>query len=400
MHAYPVAISGDNGTIISNVAFSGSNQALEIAVSAGKIAEIRELDAAVEWVCLPPLVDKHVHANRAFTLAGVKPDSLEHAIALTLELFSGFGAGQYGLHARKLFQRAFSHGTTGIRTHADIDCAIRFAAVQGTLDAAAHMAAKMNIEVVAFATQRLDPSTADGRSLIKEALSRGANLIGATPALYAEPRRSIDSVIELAIERDAALDLHQDEHLSPGQASVDYLADAVIGNGLQGRLTLSHGCVLSMLEPAARNKIIEKLLRAQIEVVALPLTNLYLQDRGAGTPRQRGLTCVHEMLDAGIELRFASDNVRDAFYPYGDADLLDTLYAGMLGAQLDSSAALVKSICDGRVNLSVGEPADLVLIQGADFDRILSRRPAERIIIRDGSPVEIHSTGFPEADSD
>lgn len=388
MPANPVAISGNGDALIRNAAFPGSTQALEIAVSAGKIAAIKELDAAVEWVCLPPLVDKHVHANRAFTLEGVKPRSFEHAIALTLEMLGSFDAGQYCRHARKLFQRAYSHGTTGIRTHADIDSSTRLAAVQGTLDAAAGVAAKMNIEVVAFATQRLDPSTAHGRSLIAEALARGASLIGATPALYPEPRRSIDAVIELAIEQGVALDMHQDEHLTPELASVDYLADAVIGNGLQGKLTLSHGCVLSVLESPARNKIIEKLRRAQIEVVALPLTNLYLQDRGGGTPRQRGLTCVHEMLNAGIEVRFASDNVCDAFYPYGDADLLDTLHAGMLAAQLDSTTALVKSVCDGRSKPRAGEPANLVLVQGADFSDILSRRPAERIIIRDGSPIE------------
>ena len=389
MPASPVAISGNSGALIRNVAFPGSNQALEIAFSDGKIAEIRELDAAVEWVCLPPLVDKHVHANRAFTLAGRKPDSFEHAIALTLEMLGSFGRDQYRAHARKLFQRAFSHGTTGIRTHADLDGSTRLAAVQGTLDAAAEMAAKMQIEVVAFATQRLDPLAASARSLIAEALAAGASLIGAAPALYAEPKRSIDAVVELAIKHGAALDLHQDEHLNPELASVDYLADAAISNGLQGRLTLSHGCVLSVLEPSARKKIIEKLLRAQIEVVALPLTNLYLQDRGGGTPRQRGLTCVHEMLDAGIELRFASDNVCDAFYPYGDADLLDTLHAGMLGAQLDSIAALVKSVCDGRSKPHVGEPANLVLVQGADFSDILSRRPAERIIIQNGRPIEL-----------
>jgi len=388
MPANPVAISGNGDALIRNAAFPGSTQALEIAVSAGEIAAIKELDAAVEWVCLPPLVDKHVHANRAFTLEGVKPRSFEHAIALTLEMLGGFDAGQYCRHARKLFQRAYSHGTTGIRTHADIDSSTRLAAVQGTLDAAAGMAPEMNIEVVAFATVRLDPSTANGRSLIAEALARGASLIGAAPALYAEPKRSIDAVIELAIEQGVALDLHQDEHLTPQLASVDYLADAVIGNGLQGKLTLSHGCVLSVLEPPARNKIIEKLRRAQIEVVALPLTNLYLQDRGGGTPRQRGLTCVHEMLNAGIEVRFASDNVCDAFYPYGDADLLDTLHAGMLGAQLDSTTALVKSVCDGRSKPRAGEPANLVLVQGADFSDILSRRPAERIIIQNGSPIE------------
>ena len=383
----PVVTMESGNTILHNVAFAGSDQALEITISDGKISGIKELAAPVEWICLPPLVDKHVHANRAFTLAGIKPDSFENALALTMELLTNFTAGQYCSHARKLFQRACSHGTTGIRTHADMDPHTRFNAVQGTLDAKATMAGKMDIEVVAFASSRLDPAGADGKSMIREALARGADLIGAAPSLYPEPKRAIDAVIDLAIEQDAAVDLHQDEHLVPERASIDYLADAIISNGCQGRITLSHVCVLSVLEAKTRNRIIEKLAQARIEVVALPTTNLYLQDRRQGTPEHRGLTCVRELLNAGIAVRIASDNVCDAFYPYGDADLLDTAYMAMLAAQLDTTAHLVAAVCDGRVEPAVNDSADLVLVRGQSFDDILSRRPGGRIILRAGEPV-------------
>ena len=386
----PVSTSESGNIVLRNVAFACSNQALEIAISTGKISGIRTLATPAEWVCLPPLVDKHVHANRAFTLTGVKPDSFQHAIALTTELLRNFSAQQYCAHARQLFERARSHGTTGIRTHADIDRHTRFNAVQGTLDAKATMAGEMDIEVVAFASSRLDPASADGKSMIRESVARGADLIGASPALYPEPGRSIDAVIELAIEQDVTVDLHQDEHLVPDRASIDYLADATISNGCQGRITLSHGCVLSVLEPETRNRIIEKLAQARIEVVALPTTNLYLQDRRPGTPERRGLTCVHEMLNAGIAVRFASDNVCDAFYPYGDADLLDTAYIAMLAAQLDATGDLVKTLCDGRVEPAVDDTADMVLVKGQNFDDILSRRPGERIIIREGQPFRLH----------
>ncbi|MYJ96418.1 MAG: amidohydrolase family protein [Proteobacteria bacterium] len=385
----PVIESTGGNSILSNVAVAGSEQALEVSIFDGSIAGIKEVAGPAEWVCLPPLVDKHVHANRAFTLAGVKPASFEDAIALAMDLLERFSAEQYCSHARQLFQRACSHGTTGIRTHADMDSHTRFNAVQGTLDAKASMAGKMDIEVVGFASSRLDPAGAEGKSMIREALARGADLIGAAPALYPEPKRSIDAVIELAIELDAAVDLHQDEHLLPELASTEYLADAVSANGCQERVTLSHGCVLSALEPQARNRVIEKLAQARIEVVALPTTNLYLQDRRQGTPQRRGLTCVHELLDAGVAVRFASDNVCDAFYPYGDADLLDTACGAMLAAQLDSTAHLVAAVCDGKVELAVNDSADLVLVRGRSFDDILSRRPAERIIIRAGEPLEV-----------
>ena len=386
----PVSRFENGNIILRNVAFTCSNQALEIAISGSKISGIKKLAAPAEWICLPPLVDKHVHANRAFTLAGIKPDSFQNAIALTAELLKNFNAEQYCFHARQLFQRAYSHGTTGIRTHADIDRHTRFNAVQGTLDAKATMAGEMDIEVVAFASSRLDPASADGKSMIREGVARGADLIGAAPALYPDPGRSIDAVIELAIEQDVAVDLHQDEHLIPDRASIDYLADATISNGCQGRITLSHGCVLSVLEAEIRNRIIEKLAQAQIEVVVLPTTNLYLQDRRQGTPERRGLTCVHEMLNAGIAVRIASDNVCDAFYPYGDADLLDIAYIAMLAAQLDATGDLVKTLCDGRVKPAVNDTADMVLVKGQNFDDILSRRPGERIIIREGEPFRLH----------
>ena len=382
----PVVKPAGGNSVLGNVAFAGSEQAFEVTISDGSIAGIREVAGPAEWVCLPPLVDKHVHANRAFTLAGYKPDSFEHAIALTMELLRDFTAGQYCLQARKLFERARSHGTTGIRTHADIDPHTRFNALQGTLDAKATMAGEMDIEVVAFASSRLDPAGADGKSMIREALARGADLIGAVPSLCPDPARTIDAVIDLALEQDAAVDLHQDEHLVAGRASIEYLADAAIGNGCQGRVTLSHGCVLSVLEPGARNRITEKLAQARIEVVVLPTTNLYLQDRGQGTPARRGLSCVHELLNAGVAVRFASDNVCDAFYPYGDADLLDTAYIAMLAAQLDATAHLAAAVCDGRVAPAVNDSADVVLVKGRNFDDVLSRRPGERIIVRGGEP--------------
>jgi len=55
----PVSTS-DNGNItIRNVGFATTNQALEISLADGKVANIEKSDGLVEWVCLPPLVDKH-----------------------------------------------------------------------------------------------------------------------------------------------------------------------------------------------------------------------------------------------------------------------------------------------------------------------------------------------------
>lgn len=375
----------DNGDVlVQNVGLALSNQAVDISLANVNVTNIENSIGPVDWICLPPLVDKHVHANRAFTLAGTKPDSFEHGIALTIELFKDFTAEDYCVHASRLFERARSHGTTGIRTHADIDGYTGLAAVRGTLAAKKSFGGEMDIEVVAFASTRLDPASADGKAMMKDAIDIGADLIGAVPCLYKNPKRSIDATVELAVELDVAIDVHQDEHLNADRVSSEYLIDAIIGNGYHGRLTLSHGCALSQLPIDERNRLIDKMVEADVEVVVLPITNLYLQDRNEGTPIRRGLTCVHEMINAGLEVRFATDNVCDAFYPYGNADLLDTLYVAMLACQLDQRETLIKSICDGRSEISVGDDADFVLVKGRNFDDVLSTRSVERLCIRKG----------------
>ncbi|MEX2525070.1 MAG: amidohydrolase family protein [Gammaproteobacteria bacterium] len=378
----------DSGEVtVTGVALQGLDGPRTLILKDGRVSEIRPGTEPVEWFCLPPLVDKHVHANRAWSISEVRPRSFEHSIELAFELFSEFTAEDYYRQSSLFLEQALARGTTGIRTHADVDSLTGMQALQGTLEARERFKERMDIEIVAFASSRLDPAAAEGLSMLKEAIALGADLLGAVPALYPEPGRSIDALLELAISNHLPVDVHLDEHLDPTNSWSEYLADATVAAGYEGRVTLSHGCALSVLAGKDRTRIIDKLLQADIEVIALPFTNLYLQDREAVEPRRRGLTCIRELLAAGVEVRLASDNVRDAFYPYGNADMLDTAYLGMLAGQMDDSDALIRAICDGRLRPEKGEAADLVLVRGRNFHEVLSNRPHERIVIRHSTVI-------------
>jgi cytosine/adenosine deaminase-related metal-dependent hydrolase len=78
-----------------------------------------------------------------------------------------------------------------------------------------------------------------------------------------------------------------------------------------------------------RQATLDKVARAGLSVVSLPMCNMYLQDRRADatTPRWRGVTLLHEMAARGINVAVASDNTRDPFYAYGDLDVLE-VYRG------------------------------------------------------------------------
>ena len=146
-------------------------------------------------------------------------------------------------------------------------------------------------------------------------------------------------------------------------------------------------CVLATLDATAASRLIEKLARAGVTVVALPAANLFLQDRGDRSPIRRGLTLARELLAAGVGVRCGTDNVRDWFYPFGDGDMLETALLAAIAAHLDDPADFIAAICDGRRAIEEGDAADLVLIPASSFDDALARRPTARIVFKAGRQV-------------
>ena len=373
-------------TVFGSIGMLGEpDGSFDLVVKAGRIVRIeRRSHAPVEWMLFPPLADMHVHANRAFTIGPEIPSSLEDAICIWRKLCRDFTEADYARHATQLFAHAFGKGTTRLRTHADLDPVTGLKAVRGSLAAREQFRSTLDVEVVAFASSSYDPAEPQVRDALTEARLLGATLLGAVPAYYPEPRRSIDALLELALELEVGADLHLDEHLDATRSLSGYLAAATRTRGLQGRVTLSHGCAMSALDPAERERVADSLAGAGITVIALPSTNLYLQDRGGRAPILRGVAPIRELARAGVELRFASDNIRDAFFPYGSADLLDVAHLMVMTGQLDDTVLLIRGICAGRGTLEVEREASFVLVRGSTLAEVLAERPAERIVVRHG----------------
>lgn len=383
------AVSGESKDgghqIFANVGFPCQpDESFDLTVHRGRIASIESHRRAAQWILFPPFADLHVHANRAYTAGPIPPSSSEHAIRMAFEVFRDFSEADYALQAQRLFAQAISRGTTELRTHADIDMSIGLKAVRGTLEARERFAGALDVDVVAFASSACDPMQPSVRTALREACALGATLLGGTPAYYADPRASIDALLDLAIELDIEVDVHLDEHLDAARCCSGYLAAATRCRGLDGRVSLSHGCAISALDPEQRARVIDDLARAQITVICLPTTNLYLQDRNEGAPFKRGLAPILDLTRAGVPLRFASDNVRDAFFPYGTADLLDVAHLIVLAAHIDAPPLLLQGICRGRDGVRVGDDASFVLVRGSSFGQVLAERPSARIVLRRG----------------
>jgi cytosine deaminase len=340
-----------------------------------------------EWLALPGLVNLHAHADRAYTATSFRPRSFADALAATNAARAEFSVNDVRRRARHLFEQSIKHGVTRIRTHTDVDPVVELKSMEGVLAAKRDVADRLDVDVIAFSTSRNDPIESSALGRLSRAIALKPDLLGVSLNASADPERALGGVFFLMEQSGLPLDIHLDEHLEPQRMLTRMVADVVIARGLQGRVTLSHLCVLSTLEPKPALDLIERIARAGITVVALPETNLFLQDRRDATPLRRGVTLVRELLAAGVKVRFGTDNVRDFFYPFGDGDMLETALFAAVGAHLDDQAGLIAGICDGRADLAEGSPADLVLLRASSFDDALARRPHERIVFKAGRVV-------------
>jgi len=362
--------------------------AVTLHLRAGLVAGIEPAPgSAPRWLALPGLVNLHAHADRSFAVASFRPGSLADALAAAAKASAAFTVEDVRARARRLFERSIGHGVTRIRTHTDVDPVVELRSMQGVLAARDDVSDRLDVEVIAFSTSRNDLAEHDSVKRLERAIELKPDLLGASLNSSADPARALAALLTLAERADLPIDLHLDEHLDGSRMLAPMVVEALIARGLQGRMTFSHLCALSTLEPAPAQALIEKMARAQITVIALPETNLLLQDRGDATPRRRGVTLVRELISAGVKVRFGTDNVRDWFYPFGDGDMLETAVAGAIATHLDHPLELAAAICGGRRTIAEGETADLVLIPASSFDDALARRPAGRIVFKNGCQV-------------
>jgi cytosine deaminase len=152
------------------------------------------------------------------------------------------------------------------------------------------------------------------------------------------------------------------------------------------------------MPPDAARRTIDNLRDAGVGIVTLPAANLFLQGRDADRLPPRGLTRVKQLLDAGVAVAAASDNVQDPFVPTGSGDLLEiarwTLLAGQLGlGDLRRVFEMVSAVPAQMMGLGndwgirEGARADLLIARADTIDDLVAGDALERTVLVKGRIV-------------
>ncbi|ANT52368.1 cytosine deaminase [Mesorhizobium amorphae] len=235
-------------------------------------------------------------------------------------------------------------------------------------------------------------------------------VLGVVTYMVPDLEELLDKVFSEAIKHGLDLDFHADETDDVAAISLKKIAEAALWNGFEGNILVGHCCSLARQPDLDVLDTLDKVAKAGVAVVSLPMCNLYLQDRRGDntTPRWRGVTLLHEMKARGIPVAVASDNTRDPFYAYGDLDMLEVYRMATRILHFDhpvgdwpqavaSTPAEVMRL-DGFGTLAAGGAADFVVFKGRSWTELLSRPESDRIVVRDGRAIERKLPDYAELD--
>lgn len=302
---------------------------------------------------------------------------------------------------------AHAHGTGAIRTHLDSlapQDAISFPVFREMrADWAGRIALQASclVAIDNVGEDTFFPRTAD-------IVAESGGVLGTVTYPVPDLKDRLTTFFKMAEARGLETDMHVDESVDPGVATLRVIAQTKLEMGFEAPLTVGHCCSLSVQDEAEAFHTLDLVAKAGINVVSLPMCNLYLQDRQPGrTPRLRGVTLVHEMRDRGINVSFASDNTRDPFYAYGDLDMIEVMRQATRISHLDHSAddwplaftANPARACGFALpDLSPGAPADLVICKARSWTELFSRPQADRIVLRGGEQIDRTLPDYSELD--
>lgn len=397
--------------IIRNAKLRNQEGLWDIGIENGKIKTLannleekaaEEIDAKGK-LTVPSFIDPHIHLDKVNIVEVVRPNvsgTLKEAIEIIWDKKARYTIEDIVERAGDVIKKGVLNGTTRMRTHVDVDTIGGLKPLEGVIAAKNKFKDIMDIETIAFPQEGIikDPGC---EKLMYEAMEMGADIVGGMPANENTPddsRKHIGICFDIAEKYNADVDMHVDETDDPFYRTLEMLADETIKRGWQGRVTAGHTCALAAYDDHYANYVIEKVKNAGINMITNPVTNLVLQGRNDKQPIRRGITRVKELLAAGVTVSFGQDCVKDTFYPFGSADMLQVALVTAHAAQmtLPNEIEKVFDMITGdaakilrlsNYGLEEGKDADIVILDALTVNDAIRLQPARLYVIKSGKII-------------
>ncbi|MDN7944711.1 amidohydrolase family protein [Burkholderia multivorans] len=375
-------------------AVDADGQPLELLVRDGRFVAIgRDCSAAPGTetidldgrVVLPGFVDGHIHLDKSFVGDRWVPhepvDSLRERLAVEKRQLAA--APPIAERAHALIAQAAAFGTVAMRSHVDVDATTGLANLHAVMAARERWRGIVDIELVAF-PQAGVVSCAGTAEMLDAAVREGADVVGGIDptTLDGDADGQLDIVFGIAEKRGVKIDIHLHEPGDTGIAQLLRIAARTRAAGLGGRVNVSHAYALGQVGADVVARTAAALADAGVSI----MTN---------APGDCAFPPVLALRDAGVHVFAGNDNIRDAWWPYGNGDMLQrAMLVGYrsgfytddaLRVALDMAThAGARAIGRAHYGLAVGCDATFVAVRAPNAAAAVAGVPAERWVVRRG----------------
>ncbi|CAH0326506.1 N-isopropylammelide isopropyl amidohydrolase [Rahnella aquatilis] len=242
-------------------------------------------------------------------------------------------------HAEAIIGLLHSKGTTVARSHCNIDPVSGLKSLEHLKIALEKHQQDFSCEIVAFPQHGLLHSKVDG--LMREAMQMGAQYVGGLDPTNVDGamEKSLDAMFQIALDTNKGVDIHLHETTPAGIAAVKYMIQTVEKNPqLKGKVTLSHGFALAMMQGAELDEVIGGLAEQQFTVAStIPLGKLNMP--------------LPQLSQNGVFVMTGTDSVIDHWSPFGTGSMLEkaSLYAQLYGNSDEFGLTRSLAIATGNV---------------------------------------------------
>ena len=357
--------------------------------SSGNAASAEDFDLGGALV-LPPLVDGHIHLDKTLLgLQWVPNQATGNQVADRIEAERKVRAARTVPEAEtgaNLVRQVLARGTLHTRSHVDIDNQLGLRNLHEILKVRERFRDLVTIEIVAFPQSGVlrSPGTAD---LLDAAIAEGADLLGGLDpvGIDGDLDGHLDAIFGIAERRGVGIDIHLHDGGEAGIAELLAIAARTKAAGLSGKVAVSHAFALGSVPTA----------RAAEAADALADAGVAIMSHGPGAATIPPLLLLRQH---GVEVFGGSDNIRDAWSPFGNGDMLDR--AMMIGYRANfrhdhelsvayemvtSAAARVLGLSD--YGLHVGNRADFVAVAAGSIAEAVAARPPRKLVVKAGRIV-------------
>ena len=373
-----------------------------IDVKGGRIAALLPASSAVPArddvldvagaLLLPPLVDGHIHLDK--TLLGLpwvsnetKGTKVTDRIEAERKVRAERTVPEFETGSN-LVRQVVASGTLHMRSHVDIDNQLGLKNLHEVLKIRERFKGLVTIQIVAFPQSGIlkSPGTAE---LLEAAIAEGADLVGGLDpvGIDGDLDGHLGAVFGIAEKQSVGVDIHLHDGGEGGIAQLLAIAERTTALGLKGRVAVSHAFALGSVDTDTAARTADVLARAGVAIMS----------HGPGGATIPPLALLREH---GVEVFGGSDNIRDAWSPFGNGDMLERamLIAYRANFRRDrdlqlafdmvtSAAARVLKIKGGQGLAVAGGAADFVVVEAGSVAEAVATRPQRKLVIKAGRVV-------------